>query len=319
MHNTHGGQLDGLQIKYDFSVNVNPLGTPPQVQEAMRQSLLEVEHYPEYGAVSLAERLGEVLGIAADNIVITAGASEAFMAICHARNFKRGYVQTPSFYGYEYALSAIGAEVIFNGPRADCEGAAVFVANPNNPDGRLADAESLNATGGTLIVDECFLPLTDHLDMTMVGQDGDMYVVRSFTKTFAMPGVRLGYVVCQDEQRAEELRMQLPEWNVSGIALAAGHAALKSMDRLSEARRLIRIERDYLVSTLAGLGLRPHHSEANYILFEGPLGLKEQLVTEGILIRDCSNYRGLMPDYYRIAVRRHEENLALERALEAIL
>ena len=331
----HGGNVYSRKIEYDFSVNINPLGCNETVYKAMEDAVRSVENYPEYRAVSLRKKLADALNVNEDDLVITSGASEAFTAICRAEKFSGGIVIDPCFYGYEYALDSVGADII----RLDKTDAlldmesfadtAVFLANPNNPDGKLVNhekllsiAEYVTSCGGIVITDECFLPLTGKLGESLAerinGWNG-LYVVRSFTKTFAIPGIRLGYVICSDMDKAIKLQKQLPEWNVSNIAIAAGIAALDHTEDVKKAAELINVEREFLFKSLMDVGLNVFPSDANYILFKGPEGLKEKLMDRKILIRDCSNYRNLGKGYFRVAVKDHRSNLKLMDELKNII
>ena len=104
-------------------------------------------------------------------------------------------------------------------------------------------------------------------------------------------------------------------WNVSIPAQAAGVAALDEKEYVREARKIIRSEREYLRGGLEKLGFQVYNSSANYIFFRGPEGLVEHALKKQVLIRNCSNYRGLTEGYYRVAVRTHEENRKLLEAL----
>jgi threonine-phosphate decarboxylase len=189
--------------------------------------------------------------------------------------------------------------------------------------------------------------IRDNIRKTDSGLDTDgfknLLVLRSFTKTFAIPGLRLGYMVCADENKIREIKRQLPEWNVSSLAQIAGCAALEEAERLAEARRLIKTEREFLEKELTQMGFQCVSSKANYILFKersekadiiseavrtgkdeyetqrnGDINLYEELLKAQILIRDCSDYRGLSKGWYRIAVRSHEDNLELLGAIKAL-
>ncbi len=330
----HGGCLRNRQVRYDFSVNVNPLGCPKEVREAMIDAMNQLEEYPEYQASSLRQRLGRTLRISANRIVVTSGASEAFLSLARIASFRIGYVISPSFYGYEYAISSTEIELhrlnsideIYR--ILDFSESIIFLANPNNPDGRMYEREELRRLvkylidrGAFVVLDECFLPLAGKEEESLIGRDGEetfsgrLAIVRSFTKSYAIPSIRLGYVVCDSERLASCLQRKLPEWNISGIGLAAGRAALDCIDYVARAAEYIQEERAFLEAGLRELGIDFRPSSSNYILFTGSAGLKERLLNEGILIRDCSNFPGLGRGYFRIAVKDHMANEALLDAM----
>ena len=347
----HGGDIYHEQIELDFSVNVDPYGPLPEVLSAMHRAVDHVTEYPEYGAVRLQEALAEALGAEPRMIIPTAGASEAFLALAQALRPRTGLVQAPSFYGYQYALESAGAEVrkerdlfaalscgAFDGTNPDNASDLVFYGNPNNPTSLLtakadmiALADACREAGSVLCVDECFLVLAgaeqDSLIPELVRDPerfGHVVIARSFTKTFAIPGVRLGYLVCADSALAEKIRRCLPEWNISGMAQEAGLAALSTLEETRGHVRLMLAERARFAEALGAMpALTVFVGAANYILIEGPEDLKERLLARAVLIRDCGNFTGLEAEpgrrHFRLAVRRPEENDRLLGILKELL
>ena len=252
-------------------------------------------------------------------------------------------LQTPLFSGYERAFSASGAKLLFLEHDSDFAIAAdtperivrerpdiVVLCQPGNPAGSMIGehllekiVEACRMTGSLLIVDECFIAFTENAEARSVSrflESGcDLVILRAFTKLYAMPGLRLGYAVCADEKTAQRLKKHLPEWNVSGIAQAAGCAALEDEDYVSVTTRKIRQERVRLSGRLEEMGFRTVRGEADFILLRSDMELYEELLRRGILIRRCSNYRGMpRTGYYRIAVRLPEEDDILLSVLEEI-
>ena len=170
-----------------------------------------------------------------------------------------------------------------------------------------------------LVVDECFLDFVPQPEVhTLKGElKGKQYLflLKAFTKRYAMAGLRLGYGITSSEALMEKMERQLQPWNVSMPAQEAGVAALKETYYVERARTLIFQERKYLRDGLKGMGYPVLDSQANYLFFEGESDLYEKLLEEGVMIRDCSNYPGLWKGCYRIAVKLHLEN---EKLLEAI-
>ncbi len=147
------------------------------------------------------------------------------------------------------------------------------------------------------------------------GYDGQLIVLDAFTKRYAMAGLRLGYALCSSPQLADRIRQAAQPWNVSVAAQAAGTAALRQEEYVRCSAAVMAQEKDWLRHQLLQLGLPCDESAANFLLFRGPENLGESLLKQGILIRDCSNYRGLQKGYWRIAVRTREEN---EQLMEAV-
>ena len=184
--------------------------------------------------------------------------------------------------------------------------------------------ERCAACGTLLAVDECFHEFLDdppaHTLLPELSNFENLLILRAFTKSYGMAGLRLGYALCRDGELLERMRQSGPPWAVSGPAQAAGLAALKEDGYLSQLRRLIQQERPRLAAGLAALGCKVCPGEANYLLFLSPMpNLGQKLRERGILLRDCSNYHGLGPGWYRAAVRLEHENTTFLKILEEVL
>ena len=358
----HGGNIYGNEIEYDFSVNLNPLGPPESVQDALAEALNHVEEYPDPEYRELRRGLANYWQLAEEQLVLGNGASELIPGIIRALSPKNCMVTAPCYSGYETALNAaapssrihripLRAEDDFTLPENICQEIArvkpnlLILTNPNNPNGKRISANRLReiadacrTEGTVLLMDECFLALSggdedslihcirsEALPATRIGEEGlpPTVVLRAFTKTFAISGVRLGYAVCSGSLAAR-IRRELPEWNLSVFAQYAGLAALEAAARetsgyLTASVEMIAREREYLSEELEKLGLRVFPSDANYILFRSrDRELHRKLLDKGILIRDCRDYHGLTGGFYRAAVRTRRENTALLRCLRNI-
>ena len=204
----------------------------------------------------------------------------------------------------------------------------VFLANPNNPVGNLVEpelifkiAEKCRQCDITLVLDECFMELTGkemtHSFLNQLDEFPNVVVVRAFTKLYAIPGVRLGYLICE-QTLAEKIRLQLPEWNLSVFAQRAGVAAIKEQEYVARAVVCIQTQRLFLREELKAAGCNVFDSDADYLLFYSEKKLYELFLQRGILIRDCSNFRGLQRGYYRIAVKSEEQNRIFADVLREI-
>ena len=328
----HGGDIYRNQIRLDFSVNTNPLGMPDSVREALHQAVEEAEHYPDIHAKELTKAVAERLRISEKRLVFGNGASELFHAVLHAVKPSKILIPVPSFLGYEEAAKAMDCEVIFYEMKKeekfslterildtlDESISLVFLANPNNPVGNLVEpelifkiAEKCRQCDITLVLDECFMELTGkemtHSFFYQLDEFPNVVVVRAFTKLYAIPGVRLGYLICE-QTLAEKIRLQLPEWNLSVFAQRAGVAAIKEQEYVARAVVCIQTQRLFLREELKAAGCNVFDSDADYLLFYSEKKLYELFLQRGILIRDCSNFRGLQRGYYRIAVKSEEQN-----------
>lgn len=347
----HGGNIYGNEIEYDFSVNLNPLGPPKSVRDALAAALNHVEEYPDPEYRELRRGLANYWQLAEEQLVPGNGASELIPVIIRTLSPKSCMVTAPCYSGYETALNAaapscrihripLRAEDDFTLPENICQEIAhvkpnlLILTNPNNPNGKRISANRLREivdacrTAGTvLLVDECFLALSggdeDSLIHCIRSEALPAVVLRAFTKTFAIPGVRLGYAVCS-APTAERIRRELPEWNLSVFAQYAGRAALEAAaggtsGYLAASVEVIAREREFLSEELEKLGFRVFPSDANYILFQSrDRELHQKLLDKGILIRDCRDYHGLTAGFYRTAVRTHRENTVLLQCLRNI-
>lgn len=340
----HGGDVYNNKVKIDFSVNVNPLKTPKRVIESINSSIDNLDAYPDYEAKALREKLSDVIGIKSEYIVCGSGASELLMAVVHAIKPVKALVSVPSFYGYKHVLDAVSAEVIYYYLKEekafmlddgildliDREACLdmIILTNPNNPvgnyidnnlfDGLLAKCKEKNIT---VLLDECFMELSEDRNNSRLGIINDydnLLILRAFTKTFAMPALRLGYLVGSNMEHLSEIRKQLPEWNVSLLAQNAGVAALEEVNYLEASKAMINTERKYLSVELTELGIKVYPSVTDFVLIYSDILLYEKLLERGILIRDCSNFEGLSKGYYRIAIKRHKDNVTLVQALKEI-
>ena len=344
----HGGDIYRNSIRYDFSVNINPKGIPSEVQWVLTEAALHANKYPDIFHQRLVMDTADVFNIPENTIVYGNGASEIIMAICHALNPEKALFIAPSFSGYEtcvkgaspscelsyYYLSEDNDFEIHHDilEKIQVEKADVmFLTNPNNPNGRLISRDLLEEiikacewAETTLIVDECFLPLTGKEKECSLAYDITNYkslvVLRAFTKTFAIPGVRIGYGLCSNDRLADALKSHLPEWNLSMFAQMAGAECLKHKDYLEDSVKLIEDERKYLINGLNKLNLKVYTTDANYILFKAKdYELNKRILQYSILIRDCSDYNGLEKGFFRIAIKTHQENEILLKALEELL
>lgn len=330
----HGGDIYSASYRLDYSVSVNPLGTPHSVRHAVIRSTGVLEQYPDVRCRELRRKLSERFRLPAHWITCGNGAAEMIYAASLAVRPRRALLICPGFSEYEKALRAIGCEDIrfYLCPRS--EGYRVredildqitedidmmYLCNPANPTGIMIRPELMvrilercREKKVLLVVDECFLELTMHpQEHTMMGYIADhenLLVLRSFTKTFAMPGVRLGFCVTSNRALTDRIRDSIQPWPVSIPAQMAGEAALEEDRYLEESRDLIVRELRYMKQTFERLGINCYDSEANFLFFEGPENLFELCAKRGILIRDCRNYRGLGPGCYRVSVHTRRDN-----------
>lgn len=350
MELSHGGDWAGYEREHglpllDFSANISPLGVPEKVKRAAIQALDKAERYPDPLCRELREKLSKRHGVPADWILCGNGASDLIYRLALAKRPKTAMVTAPAFSEYENALNLCGCCVRRFPLRWENQFAVtddilpaivpsldiMFLCEPNNPTGRTTDRrllvrvpERCAASGTLLVVDECFNDLLDNPAerslINLLPRFSNLLILRAFTKSHGMAGLRLGYALCRDVELLDRTQQSGPPWAVSGPAQAAGAAALGEDSYLSKLRRLIQQERPRLAAGLEALDCRVCPGEANYLLFFSPEpNLGELLRERGVLLRDCSNYHGLGPGWYRAAVRTKEENQALLRVMREVL
>lgn len=337
----HGGDIYRNKVKLDFSVNVNPLGTPESVVAALHRAVEKCGKYPDIEAEKLKKAVSESVGMPEEYLLFGNGASELFMAAVHGIKPENIVIPIPSFYGYEHAAKTAGGEIIYYEmkqensfcPGADMEAVLtedadlLFLANPNNPVGNLLERERLlcllrhcQEKEIYVVLDESFIEFCG-AGFSMLGEIDALdclILVRSFTKIFSIPGVRLGYLICSNSEIRHKIAAQLPEWNLSGFAQEAGCACAGQRKFLMETENHIKTERQFLENGLKKKGFQVFPSCANFIMLYSEKSLYEKLLEKGILIRDCGNFRGLGKGFYRIAVKTREENEILLKTIEDI-
>lgn len=337
----HGGDVYKHRDCIDFSANCNPLGTPEAVIRAGEKSLQRIFEYPEVGCLPLRQAIAEYEGTDTEKVICGNGAAELIFTLCQAIRPQKALIPAPTFAEYAQALESVGCEIqrymlqeengfhmtdSFIGkltPDLDI----VFLCNPNNPTGVLTPGEFLHRVLQKcqenrifLVVDECFLDFVENPQSytlkAELGNYENLFLLKAFTKRYAMAGIRLGYGMTGNRCLLDQMEKCVQPWNISTVAQHCGIAALKERTYVEKGRQLIFEEKKYLLHELRSLGMKLYDSEANYIFFRGTDDLYERCLRQKILVRDCGNYEGLEKGFYRIAVKQHEENEKLIRALK---
>ncbi len=344
----HGGDIYRNKVNMDFSVNLNPLGTPEEVLDAVKASIEKSNAYPDIEQDEVRRVIAEATGIDCSCICAGNGASELIMALVRAVAPGRALLFEPCFSGYEHALNAAGCRIIHHELRGDngftitkddigviSEGPdLVIICDPSSPLGCNVDEtvfmkllEEAHRRGIVLCLDESFYLMSDGAReggfdrrLGLIERYDNLIIIRSLTKMLAMPGIRMGYAVASPDM-TRRIKRQLPEWNLSACSEAgiiAGIGAIYGTDLVTETLEILGRERVFLSNGMRDLGFKVYDSNTAFLLIKGPVKLKEQILERGILIRDCSEYKGLGSGYFRIAVKSHEDNEELLRVLRGI-
>ena len=352
---THGGNVykffsDTTEKWLDFSANINPLGMSDKVHAAIQNNIEGLVHYPDPAGTELKKALSKFNHIPEASIVLGNGAVELLYTFFHTIKPKRVLLSIPAFSEYERAAMASGTEIIYNKLRVEDAFAihwdklrknfvtvdCLVLGNPNNPTGNLLDIKDFEQclieakeNGVFVIVDESFIDfLPDGEKYTcrqFVKQYDNILILQSMTKFYAIPGLRLGFAMT-NENLAAKLDLGKDPWNVNLLAQKAGIAALNDKEYQTNTRIVVQREIAYLVAALQKIvNLIVYRPVVNFILINlsatkfSASSLQAALLKKNILIRNCDNYPGLDRNYIRIAVKSRAENMQLIEALNEII
>lgn len=345
----------------DFSASINPLGPPTSVFRAIRRALPACGHYPDPSAEALRQRLAREHGISSDSIVLGNGSAELIRVLPLALALRQGYVVGPTFMEYEESLHVAGVRCTYvladsaeryapplerlsrlvetsnpafhtnkrnrlRSPRA------LFICNPNSPTGRVVSVPYLrklyrqvDQAGYWMVVDEAFMDFCPSYSLIKdVLTSARLLILRSFTKFYGMPGIRLGYLVGAPDTVALVRRL-LPPWSVSHFAQVAGVAAVDDFRYRQRSVNFMQQERRRFLTRLRTVGgLRVIPSSANFVMVELPPGcvtekVVSRLAQQGILVRDCRTFFGMAKPALRLAIRSPRDNNRIVKALKGAL
>jgi len=359
LNKTHGGGIYELARQQgidpakiiDFSASINPLGLSPRAKKKLGQLGLEaVLHYPDSRCGELRTALAQFHGIAEDCILPGAGSTEFIYSLPRVLKLERILLVTPAFSEYENALEIQSRDCRIHffetreedGFELNVEGLllaltqgydALYLCNPNNPTGILAEKKDLLRVLAQaerekvwFILDEAFIDFIPGESLLREAADSSrLIILRSLTHFFALPGLRAGYLVSNSGVIEKFSRVKEP-WTVNSLAQMAAVESLRDEAYIDRTMTFIRQERESLTLGLQGIpGFIPYPGSANYLLVQlhpslnlEAAELRDKLIPRGILIRDCRSFHHLGPYFFRIAVRSPKENQALLKALRQV-
>ena len=329
----------------DFSASINPLGMSSLVHKSLICSLGSLVHYPDTSHKELKQALAKYHGLSSANFTIANGSTELIYNLPAMLHGKKALIVSPSFSEYVRALNQHhwDAQHFILTPESNfsidpdalelalADGIDVlFLCNPGNPNGTLYPQRTIEkiyslclSAGTFLVLDEAFMDFCEEASAKrMIIHSDNAIVLRSMTKFFGIPGLRLGYAI-SNATIAERLDTMGGPWSVNSLALAAGTAALQDVQHNQGSLEFIRQERRRLFEALAQFPFKLYPSSVNYLLVEIREGmtsreLKERLLLHRIIIRDCSSFMGLSERFFRVAVRSGDENNVLLECLAKI-
>ncbi len=331
----------------DFSASINPLGWPRGVAKTYRQALARVAHYPEPYAETLTQALATYHDLDPRAVLVGNGSTQLLYVLARVLASRRALIVAPSFSEHDAALRHSNTRVshlVLRPPafalsierlqETLAQGYDVLVlTNPNSPTGALLSQAELEKILGVcrltrtrLVIDETFVDWVEESSLKQwAARSAHVIVLRSLTKFFALPGLRVGYVIAQPRLVAR-LRAQLEPWSVNVVAQEVACACLQEGAFIQRSRTFMARERAWLATQLARIaGLRPFPAHANFLLVRittpgvSVAEVGRRLADAHVLVRDCGNFVGLGKRFFRVAVRTRSENTRLVAALSAML
>jgi len=349
----HGGNVLQMAEKWgvdpdlvlDFSANINPLGMPDSLKNAIVAHLHLAERYPDIDYQALYASLSHHTACPPEWILAGNGATELIFSLVRYLKPKKALLPVPGFAEYRRALQREDCEIvdyplreaddfqptpsILSALTADMD--CLFLCTPNNPTGQYPDPSLLcdivahcQQHDIALIVDESFIDfLPKQQDLTgLLSANSTLYILRSLTKFFAIPGLRLGYLLSANTSAIEAMRDWQEPWTINAFAALAGETVLNDHGYIQKTHHWLAEEQRYFFESLSTFSaLKIWQPAANYIFIrclDETINLQDALLTHQILIRHCGNYPGLNTHYYRVAIKSHTDNQRLIAGLQKV-
>lgn len=350
----HGGNIEEVARRLnisskeflDFSANINPLGLSEKVKKSIEKNILKIERYPDITYYDLKKAIEDFEGVSYENILLGNGAAEIIFNIVRGVKPKKALVLAPTFSEYEEALKSIGCSIehfylreedsfsitndILEKINEDLD--VVFICNPNNPTGVLTKSKDIKEillkaweTNTVIVVDESFLDFRQDKNIyeckKLLDSFKNLIIVKSATKFFAFPGIRIGYGFISNNELKKKIDGVGISWSVNTLAKEALIAGFLDKEYIKVSLEFVKNEKNYLYENLKNIkGLKVFKPSVNFIMIKTQKkDLYEKLLEHKIIIRRCNNYYGLSDEFYRVAVRTREENKKLIEALRLIM
>jgi threonine-phosphate decarboxylase len=351
LNREHGGdvyawarqaRVDPAEI-VDFSASINPLGPPASARKGFQKSYTDISRYPDPYGEELKQALAKRHEMKPAEILIGNGSTQLIYLLCLALRPRKALVVGPAFSEHANALMLAGAKVGFFSLTAEVDFKFStedfiaawekapdlgFLTTPNSVTGQLiprAEIEKIACCAllkrRFLVIDEAFIDFVERESVKqLVRENPYLIVLRSLTKYYALPGLRLGYLLAHS-RRVAQLAAHLEPWSVNGPAQKVALACLADRSFGLKTERWLQRERNFLARALIRLkGFEPYPSSTNFLLVRiangsGALKLRAFLLHKKILIRACNSFAGLGSDHFRVVVRRRKDNRLLLDAL----
>lgn len=345
--NKHGGYNGNGDHLIDYSINVNPFELPNEVINSMYEGIKNIHLYPEVGGRKAIEKLSLNINVNVENLIIGNGATELIYLFARSFKFKQVLIAEPTFSEYRRAFELAGSkverivliddhycfdekkiELAITKKDLDC----IVICSPNNPTGKIINYEKLiyflklaqeNKTW--LFIDESFLDFTEEKSLLNVENTDYLFVLKSMTKIFGLPGIRMGYAFASKLCIKKMFHYKEP-WTLNAVALNL----FSNLDKLNDfgktTRKYIQQEKLKVQNQLINWDFFDViESKTNFILCKmrsvefNALQLQEELLKKGYYIRTCEEFMGLDNQYIRFAIRSSDENIQLLNAIKSIM
>ena len=350
----HGGNIYKIfrerKIKniLDYSSNINPFGIPENLKKVILENLETLEKYPDPDYFELRKKIAKKNGVHLENIILGNGATEIIFLITKVLNPKKVLIAAPTFGEYERAVKSLQDDVAiqyfkleekenfkFNQKKFEMEMEKnydlVIICNPNNPTGKFLQRDEMekilekcNKKNTKLLVDEAFIEFVENWKEKTIAQTKidkkNLFIIRAFTKFFAIPGLRLGYGIFFDKENIFKVNAKKEPWSVNSLAEIAGTYVVDDLEYIKKTENWIQLEKKYMFEQLSKIKeLEVFETEVNFILAKIKKGmnskkLQEKMLEHGILIRDASNFIFLNKNFFRLAIKdRRNNDFVLEK------
>ncbi|SHH22591.1 L-threonine O-3-phosphate decarboxylase [Caloranaerobacter azorensis DSM 13643] len=345
--NKHGGYYGENKEKVlDFSVNINPLGVTERVKEKLIESINIINRYPEIDGESAKKVLADRLSIEHSEVIIGNGATELIYLFARAFSPKKVVIIQPTFNEYFRAFRLTGSricnyELTYSNDfklevndlldyLKDINPNVLVICNPNNPTGYFIRQKELlpvvnyiREIGSYLLLDESFIDFTDEKSYVNLIKEFPIFILRSMTKFYSVPGLRLGYGVANSEI-IKKLNEHKEPWTINSFALSIVSTILDDEAFYRESKKWLQDEKNYLYKELKEIrDIDFFNSQTNFILCKVKKGnayeVREKLMQYNIYIRVCDDFIGLDNTYFRIAIKSHKDNIKLINAIKKVL
>ena len=334
----HGGKVESDKKGgvIDFSVNLKPYGPPDFVFTVIKEATLEINTYPDTESRELRKKIAKKFGCKEEEVLVGAGVSELIQLVAISFVKDRVLMLKHTYGEYEVAAKMMGGRI----NRIEMPGLrvyperivdemkpndVVFLYNPNNPTGQYLGKEELwqiieeaERVDALVVIDEAYIDFVENAFLSHTFSTRNLVILRSLTKSYAIPGIRLGYAISSAENIRAMRKVKVP-WSVTAFAQRTGSAVISgaegSDEFLADTRKKIKRSKVKIEDLLRERDIHLHSDANFYVMDVGKAKeVKRELLKQGLLVRDCTSFG--LPSHIRFSVRQEEEN---ERLMDALL